>query len=294
VPEGVDSEWGAGLIGYLLGDADEAVARRREPVWTRLDKPTKTFLLSYNDYTENDLGPALAAMKTALDDGTAIRVVVDMRYIRGGNGGLAAPLIDALKTDKRVNRAGGLTVLIGRENASAGTVVAGALDRETQAVLIGEPTPARADNFLCECMDITLRNTPWVVSIPTQFLANGDKRDAVLPDVPITLTAADFFAGRDPALALALAGSAASPRPSGGSAEDRDRPSVIPQTISSPSASRSPTWMGVIAIEAGALIVSRSPGGPRPVASTPRPGVRRGRRLTRGPLRAWPCPCRSA
>jgi hypothetical protein len=212
-PEVVDSEWGAGLIGYLLGDADEAVARRREPVWTRLDKPSKTFLLSYNDYTENDLGPALAAMKAALDDGSALRVVVDMRYIRGGNGGLAAPLIDAVKTDKRINRVGGLTVLIGRENASAGTVVAGALDRDTQAVLIGEPTPARADNFLCECMDITLHNSPWVVSIPTQFLANGDKRGAVLPDVPFALSAADFFAGRDPALALALAGSAASPRP---------------------------------------------------------------------------------
>jgi hypothetical protein len=213
VPEDVESEWGAGLIGYLLGDADDAVARRREPVWTRLDKPTKTFVLSYNDYTENDLPPALAAMKTALDHGTAVRVVVDMRYIRGGNGSLAGPLIDALKTDKRINRVGGLTVLIGRENASAGTVVAGALDRETQAVLIGEPTPARADNFLCECMDITLRNTPWVVSIPTQFLANGDKRDAVLPDIPFTLTAADFFAGRDPALALALAGAAASSAP---------------------------------------------------------------------------------
>ena len=39
----------------------KAVARRDEPVWTRLDEPSKTFLLSYNDYTENDLEPALAA-----------------------------------------------------------------------------------------------------------------------------------------------------------------------------------------------------------------------------------------
>lgn len=212
-PEPSDSAWVTGLIGYLMGDANDAVKRRGEAVWTRLDKPTKTFVLSYNDYTENDLGPALEAMTRSLDDGSAVRVVVDMRYIRGGNGGLALPLIQALENDKRINRVGGLTVLIGRENASAGTFVAGTLDRETKAVLIGEPTPARADNFLCPCMEINLSNTSWVVSIPTDFLANGDKRDAVLPDIPVALSAVDYFAGRDPALAMALAGSVASPSP---------------------------------------------------------------------------------
>lgn len=211
MPESSGSEFGGRLIGYLMGDATEAVARRREPVWTRLDKPTKTFLISYNDYTENDLPPALAAMKAALDAGSANRVVLDMRYIRGGNGGFARPLIDALKGDKRVNRPGGLTVLIGRENASAATVVAGALDRDTEATLIGEPTPARADNFLCDCVDIPIGDTGLVATLPTQFLANGDKRDAVLPDIPLVLTAADFFAGRDPVLDLALSGAMASP-----------------------------------------------------------------------------------
>ena len=212
-PEPTDSAWVSGLIGYLMGDANDAVKHRGEAVWTRLDKPTKTFVLSYNDYTENDLGPALEAMTRSLDDGSAVRVIVDMRYIRGGNGGLALPLLQALENDKRINRVGGLTVLIGRENASAGTVVAGALDRDTKALLIGEPTPARADNFLCPCKDVNLSNSSWVVSIPTDFLANGDKRAAVLPDVPIALSAPDYFAGRDQALALALAGSAASPSP---------------------------------------------------------------------------------
>src|SRR4051794_25190287 len=145
--------------------------------------------------------------------GASLAAWIALRYIRGGNGGLAAPLIDALKADKRLAEPGRLSVLIGRENQSAGTVVAGALDRETNAIMIGEPTPARADGFLCDCVDIALTNTPWVVSIPTKTFYNGDTRPAVLPDVPITLTAADFFAGRDPALAYALAGSAASPAP---------------------------------------------------------------------------------
>ncbi len=199
--------WALGLdiVGGLLGDAPEAVARRKEPVWTRLDKPTKTFVISYNDYTENDLPPALAAMKTALDDGSATRVLLDMRYIRGGNGGLATPLIDALKNDPRVDRPGGLIVMIGRENVSAGTVVARTLDTETQAILVGEMTPARADGFLCECNDIALPNIGLTVEIPTYQFRVGDKRLSVEPDVPVALSAADFFAGKDPALKVALA-----------------------------------------------------------------------------------------
>ena len=131
-PELPDDGFGLETVGSLEGDANEAVARRAEPVWTRIDKASKTFVLSYNDYTETDLQPALEAMDAALDDGSAERVVIDMRYLQGGNGSLASPLIEAVKSDDRINRPGGLSVLIGRENFSAGTVVAGALDRETE------------------------------------------------------------------------------------------------------------------------------------------------------------------
>jgi hypothetical protein len=193
------------VIGDLVGDAPEAVARRGEAAWTRIDKPTKTFLISYNDYTEDGLTKPLADMKAALDGGAATRVILDMRYLRGGNGSLAQPLVDALVGDARVNRPGGLVVLIGRENVSAGTVVAATLDRETKAVLIGEMTPARADNFLCECNDIRLQFSGLTVEVPTARARNGDPRMAIEPDIPFALTAADFFAGKDPALQLALA-----------------------------------------------------------------------------------------
>ena len=200
-----------GVIGGLLGDAPQAVARRGQSAWTRLDRPTKTLILSYNDYSEEGLKQPLAAMKAALDDGSATRVIVDMRYIRGGNGSLAQPLIDALVADPRVNRSSSLTVLIGRENVSAGTVVAAQLDTQTKAVLMGEMTPARADNFLCECFDIALPNSGLTVTVPTQRAGTGDPRLAVEPDIPFALKAADFFAGKDPALELALKGGSTAP-----------------------------------------------------------------------------------
>jgi hypothetical protein len=193
------------VIGDLLGDAPEAVSRRNVAVWTRLDAATKTFIVSYNDYTEAGLPPALQAMTTALDSGAATRVLLDMRYLRGGNGSLAFPLIEALKADARINRRGRLIVMIGRENVSAGTVVASRLDLETEAILVGEMTPARANNFLCECAEIVLKNSGYIVSVPRQRSGNADPRLAIEPDIPFALTSADFFAGKDPALVAALA-----------------------------------------------------------------------------------------
>ena len=213
-PQPVDGDFAKSIeVGYLMGDETEAIRRRGEAVWTRLDEATRTFLISYNDYTPTGLAPALKAVQAAFDDGQADRVVLDMRYLQGGDASLAFPLIDALKADARINRPGGLTVLIGRENVSAGTLVAGAFDRDTQALLIGEPTPARADNFLCPCHDIALTGSAFVIGIPTVQLGNHDERDAVVPDVPVDMTAADFFASRDRALELALSGPLPSPVP---------------------------------------------------------------------------------
>lgn len=200
------SAWEGDLatIGWLMtdGDAPEAVARRDERTWTRLDKRHRAFLVAVNDY--GDMTDAIDAMQAALDDGRAERVVLDMRYLRGGNGDIR--LVEAMAADPRLAGAGGLTVLIGRENVSAATQVAALLDRETEAVFLGEMTPARADNFLCPCADVTLANSGFVIELPTVTGRTGDLRPAIKPDQPMTLSAADFYAGRDPVLAAALAG----------------------------------------------------------------------------------------
>lgn len=193
-------------IGGVVGRLTEAVKLRGTPVWTRLDAPNKTFLLAYNDYTEDDLAPALEAMTVALDDGSADRVVLDMRYIRGGNGSLADPLVQALSSDKRINKPGGLTVLIGRENVSAGTLVASRLEALTDATFAGEQTPARAANFLCRCLDITMEHPGFLITVPTYWNETGDIRDSVPPDVAYSMTAADFFAGNDRLLDAVMSG----------------------------------------------------------------------------------------
>ena len=194
------------LFGSMAGDENEAVRRRGEPIWTRVDEPTKSFLLSLNDYTSTGRSEAIAAMTAALDAGTVDHVVVDMRYLRGGQGGLLFPIVNALKDDPRINRPGGLTVLIGRENESAATLIAWTLDHDTAATFVGEMTPARADNFLCgQCQDVKLPQSGYVFSVPDDRAGNGDPRMAIEPDIPVALSSVDYFAGHDPALDAALA-----------------------------------------------------------------------------------------
>lgn len=195
-----------GIVGDLVGTAPGAVKRRTEPVWTRIDKKHKTFLLAFNDYVDGTLPPAILELRTALTDGVVDRVVVDARYLRGGNGSIARPLIDELTLDQRLQGPGALTMLIGRENVSAGTLFASAVDHGSNVTLVGEETPARAANFLCDCYDFTLKHFPFTVSVPTYQNDNGDTRDSIPPDVPMALSSADFFAGKDPVLDAAMAG----------------------------------------------------------------------------------------
>ena len=189
--------------GYLTGKAPEAVARRAERIWTKVDAKHRAFLISVNDY--GDMVAAGQAMKAAFDAKQVERVVFDMRYLQGGNGDIA--ILDTIKNDNRINRPGGLTVLIGRENFSAATSVAEFFDRETEAVFVGEPTPARADNFRCECHDFNLPDSGYWLSVPTFYDRFNDDRPEITPDVPMALSSADFFAGRDPVLDAALSGS---------------------------------------------------------------------------------------
>ena len=138
-------------------------------------------------------------------DGRGVLLVLCGRLRPVGGRNFSRSLLHC-DSDQRVNRPGGLTVLIGRENESAATLIASMLDLGSQASFVGEMTPARADNFLCPCIDINLQESGFIFSVPKARSGNGDPRMAIEPDVPVALSSVDYFASRDPALDVALAG----------------------------------------------------------------------------------------
>jgi hypothetical protein len=49
--------------------------------------------------TSDGRAEAISAMAAALDSGAADHVVIDMRYLRGGDGSQLLPIVDAVKND---------------------------------------------------------------------------------------------------------------------------------------------------------------------------------------------------
>jgi hypothetical protein len=88
---------------------------------------------------------------------------------------------------------------------SAAGNLAADIDRSTRARFFGEPTGGSPNNYgdgqeiQLPALGITVFTaTQWVIVDPSETRLSID------PDVPVPLTAADYFAGRDPVLAAAL------------------------------------------------------------------------------------------
>jgi tetratricopeptide (TPR) repeat protein len=134
------------------------------------------------------------------------RLVLDLRLNRGGNGELNRPLVVALIRSVKVDRPGGLYVLIGRSTWSAAQMLVNDLERYTNAVFVGEPSGGKANHY-GDSRRITLPHSGITVRVSTLWW-QGDERDRrpwKAPDVAAELTLADYRANRDPGLEAALA-----------------------------------------------------------------------------------------
>ncbi len=188
-----------------------SLSRRDEPFWwTTLPGPDGPVLyLQYNqvgptsgDFTIQDAADAVVA---GLDDG-ATRVVVDLRHNPGGDNTTYGALLGVLQEDRRVNRTGGLVVIIGRQTFSAAMNFATELDTSTDAIFVGEPTGG-APNLYGDVRPAVLPNSGIRVEISSRYWPFGgpdDDRPWIAPDIPVASTIDDLLAGRDPVLQAAL------------------------------------------------------------------------------------------
>ena len=75
------------------------------------------------------------------------RLIIDLRWNNGGNTYLLPPLINALVRAPKINREGGLFVIIGRRTFSAAGNAAAYIQRQTNAIFVGEPTGAKPNSL---------------------------------------------------------------------------------------------------------------------------------------------------
>jgi len=143
------------------------------------------------------------------------RLVLDIRDNPGGNGTLNRPLIQGIIRAESLWRPGGLVVLTDRGTFSAAVMLAVALEAETPAIFVGEPTGG-APNGYGDSRRVRLPNTGLTIRASTlywQLSDPRDTRDAVTPHLAVTPRFADYRAGRDVVLdtALSLVGAPADP-----------------------------------------------------------------------------------
>jgi hypothetical protein len=140
-----------------------------------------------------------------MENQSARRMIIDLRRNGGGNNFLGEALRRGVERS-RFNRPGGLYVLIGPQTFSAAQNLANRLERETFAIFVGEPTGAAPNHYgdASTCtgpatdLAVHVSTLPWFDSVPQ------DHRQWIFPDLLSPAMFADYAAGRDSALDLAL------------------------------------------------------------------------------------------
>lgn len=148
-------------------------------------------------------------VRDLIEGGAVERIVVDVRQNPGGDNSTYLILRQLLEDFADANP-GAITVLTDRVTFSAASNFATEIERRTDARFVGEAMGGGL-NFWDDVRWLELPNLPvpmraaisvrhWVFADP------DDPRLTIEPDVPVEVTAADYFAGRDPALEAALVG----------------------------------------------------------------------------------------
>ncbi len=182
--------------------------RTRAIYWHTFLPESRTMYVQYNQCR---VDPALPMKRFAeqvfreADSLGAERMVIDLRLNSGGNSIIFRPFLQQLKSH-RLNAEGRLFVLIGRRTFSSALLNALELQKQTEAVLAGEPTGGKPNHF-GEVRTFQLPHSRLTIHYSTKYftIVPGDP-PSLEPDRRIPITFKDFEAGADPVLEAVLTG----------------------------------------------------------------------------------------
>jgi hypothetical protein len=132
-------------------------------------------------------------------------VIIDLRHNGGGDSEVINPLVEALRGRPALRRKGRLFVLTSANTYSSGLLDAWRLRKLLHARVAGEASSQRPNTY-GDVRYFELPNSKLRVDYCTKYfrIVAGDP-DALPVDLPVPLTAGDYFAGRDPVLERVLA-----------------------------------------------------------------------------------------
>lgn len=218
-----DSEGRARVVEFPIIPRTEFIAWLNEPVAVPKDAPlyrqrpevpywveylpdARAVYMRFSAVDNRPGGPHLAQfsedLMNLIDEKRAEKLIIDARDNGGGNGALLTPLIRRISENKRINRPGRLFLITNRATFSAALMLTVRMERQTEVIFAGEPGGGRPNSY-SERTDFALPITGMTGSISSIFHEEGEPGDtrAFVPvDIPMSPTAADYFANRDPVL----------------------------------------------------------------------------------------------
>jgi hypothetical protein len=169
-------------------------------LWFTYLADSKTVYVNFRSY--QDLETESARLWEYVGRQPAQRLIIDMRWNQGGNFTKGREyLIYKLIFMPALNRAGHLFVITGRGAFSAGMTNITDFRRETEAILVGEPTGARPNGYQENHMfSLPLSKLRFSCSMLKYRFQPDSEADAVFPDQRIDPDWQSFRAGKDAAL----------------------------------------------------------------------------------------------
>lgn len=198
--------WAGGYGLHLPADPDvRYLSRIDDALWWQRLSDLETQYVQYNR-VEHLPAALLDDLRNVLHEPDVARIVLDLRHNYGGELTALDP-VQALFEDPPLDQRDRLFVLTGRNTFSAASLLVARLDRDTQAVIVGEPMGG-CPTIWSDSSDLLLPSSGIVVSVAGDVAVGVDPADprlTVEPDVAVALTRGDWADGRDPALDLIAA-----------------------------------------------------------------------------------------
>ena len=155
---------------------------------------------------QSSLKKVISNMFDEIDELKVEKLVVDIRKNSGGNYNKSRPLVDGIKKRDWLNKEGKVFVLNGRTTFSAAMVTSIFLKRETETILVGEPSrghPNKCDNNEYMTMPNSGLSIEYTTRVDYHWEELGDTKWVPI-DVKIPPRFEDYKIGKDAALQYAL------------------------------------------------------------------------------------------
>jgi hypothetical protein len=198
-------------VSAIDGVSEFPVTRHRDQSYWFAYLPDHKVLYVQLNAVKNDKEESFerfcGRMWQEVDQKEVEKLILDVRGNEGGMSGLLKPLLHGVIKRDSINRTGRFLMLTGRKTSGAAVDCQAFLEEHTNVLFVGEPSgasPNHADDpgrYVLPQSGLTLNVSKffWTNSMP------WDKRAVIQPQIPVTVSSKDYFAGRDPVYEAAVA-----------------------------------------------------------------------------------------